>query len=378
MAGLYIHIPFCSSKCNYCNFFSVRMPSKIGEVTTAIEKELVERRDYLSEPVNTIYFGGGTPSLLSIAQIGGLLDTISKNYIINGSPEITLEANPDDINAVQLDGWKEAGINRLSIGFQSSHDEVLKYLSRRHNAENGINAIKLAKEKGFENISGDLIFGIPNQTTDMIIESASTLINLGVDHISAYALTVESKTALEYMIRSGKVTTPDDESAYNHFHALRAFLMAKGYEHYEVSNYALPGRHSRHNSAYWKGSPYLGVGPSAHSYNKTHRHWNIASISGYLEQSQHQFSPEGEVLSEIDQCNEWLMTGLRTSDGIDISDGLRFGDYIYQQIVRNAELAEVRAHLNKEQNHWTIKQESLFLSDGIISCLMVESNERRD
>lgn len=375
MAGIYIHIPFCTSKCNYCNFFSVRMPSKIEDVVEAIGKELIERRDYITEPISTIYFGGGTPSLLSKEQLNRILSIIWEAFSIHDDPEITLEANPDDINRIQLESWRLLGINRLSIGFQSSHDSLLQYLSRRHSASIAINAIKQAKEEGFNNLSADLIFGIPGQTTEMLIDSASLLMELRVGHISAYALTVESKTTLEYMIRTGKVPTPDDESSFNHFHALRSFLTTKGYEHYELSNYCIPGNRSQHNSSYWKGAPYLGVGPSAHSYNKTNRHWNVSSISGYLDQSRQKFSPNGEILSNIDQCNEWLMTGLRTSEGIMVDEALQFGEDKVKQIIKNSELKEVAPHLIKKGGHWTIKPESLFLSDGIIACLMIEGNE---
>jgi oxygen-independent coproporphyrinogen-3 oxidase len=320
LAGIYLHIPFCKQACAYCNFhFSTSLHYK-DDVVTALAREIEQEKNYLQgETIETIYFGGGTPSLLQIADCKFLIETICKNFPVVPYAEITLEANPDDITKDKLQGWKDSGINRLSIGVQSFFEEELKWMHRAHNAEQAMDSLQLAV-KAFDNITMDLIYGSPLLTDAMWKQNVDGAIDLGIPHLSCYALTVEEKTPLYKLIQTKKTVNVDSEKQARQFLLLMQWLKEKSYEHYEVSNFARPGYRSRHNSSYWKGAKYLGIGPSAHSYNGVERRWNIANNNVYVK-SVKEDSPkrETEILSAKDRLNETIMISLRTKEGLDLS-----------------------------------------------------------
>ena len=320
MAGVYIHIPFCRQACTYCNFhFSTSLRYK-EEMIQSLHKELELEKEYLgSEEVETVYIGGGSPSLLTMEDCQVLLEAVHRNYKIVSGPEITLEANPDDISPEKLQGWKSLGINRLSIGIQSFLEEELKWMNRAHTARQALESLQLALAT-FQNITIDLIYGSPFLTDELWMKNIDIITHLGVPHLSCYALTVEEKTPLHKSIGSGKSPVMDEEQQARQFLMLMQWLKEKGYEHYEVSNFARPGYRSRHNSSYWKGVPYLGIGPSAHSYNGKERRWNIANNSVYVSGiKKKQPSREAEMLSPMNRFNETIMIALRTSDGLDLN-----------------------------------------------------------
>ncbi len=334
LAGIYIHIPFCKQACFYCNFhFSTSEGSRKEMIGTLIKEIELRRKmlesntekdlaiiSYPQEVIETIYFGGGTPSLLSKDEIFSIISSIKNNYIIAANAEITLEANPDDINLENLTAWKNAGINRLSIGIQSFIERDLTWMNRAHNAKQALNSIKLAFEAGFENFSIDLIFGTPGLTEKEWKENIQTVIDLNVPHVSSYALTVEPKTALQKMIELKKKENVNNEEQAKQFLMLMEMMRDSGYEHYEISNFAKPGFRSRHNSSYWSGEKYIGIGPSAHSYNGKERMWNKANNIIYIKSLQENIVPfEKEVLTETEKLNEYVMTSLRTIEGMDLN-----------------------------------------------------------
>ena len=320
MAGIYIHIPFCKQACYYCNFhFSTSLNLK-DALIRALLKEIELRSSNLdNETIETIYFGGGTPSLLSIDDINLILSSLNENYNISDSAEISFEANPDDITIEKLDGWKNAGINRLSIGIQSFIERDLKWMNRAHNASQALSCIQLAKQAGFNNFSIDLIFGVPRLSNNEWQKNVQTAIDLQVPHISSYALTVEPKTALQKMIALKKKENVNTDIQADQFHILMRKMNEAGYEHYEISNFARPGFRSQHNSSYWQGEKYIGIGPSAHSYNGKERMWNKANNALYIQSLQEDIIPsEKEILSKSQKLNEYVMTSLRTMEGMDL------------------------------------------------------------
>ena len=332
MAGIYIHIPFCKQACYYCNFhFSTSVALK-KEIVDSIIKEIEIRSKATTEndktgigiispeeKIETIYFGGGTPSLLSKDEIFSIISSIRENFIVENDAEITFEANPDDINFDNLTDWKTAGINRLSIGIQSFIERDLKWMNRAHNIKQALDSIKLSKEAGFKNFSIDLIFGTPGLSDEEWEQNIKTIIELDVPHISAYALTVEQKTALHKMINLKKKENINSDVQAKQFLILMKMLREGGYEHYEISNFAKPGFRSRHNSSYWQGKKYIGIGPSAHSYNGKERMWNIANNISYFRSLQQNIIPfEKEILTNKEKINEYIMTSLRTMEGMDL------------------------------------------------------------
>ncbi|MBX3252934.1 MAG: radical SAM family heme chaperone HemW [Chitinophagaceae bacterium] len=321
MAGIYIHIPFCKQACLYCNFhFSTSLKLK-NDLITALLKEIEMSSGYESGPaIETIYLGGGTPSLLDENDLGAIFSSLQAKFTISPDAEITLEANPDDISATKLQIWKSAGINRLSIGIQSFFEDDLKWMNRAHSAAEALNCIQLAQDTGFDNLSIDLIYGTPTLPDNNWQWNVEKVIELGVPHISCYALTVEPKTALQQFIRKHKMQDIDAEQQATQFLQLIDWLNNAGYEHYEISNFSLPGKRSRHNTSYWQGKAYLGFGPSAHSYNGIDtRSWNIANNALYIKSIKDNIIPaEKEILTSTQQLNEYIMTSLRTSEGIDL------------------------------------------------------------
>ncbi len=319
MSGIYLHIPFCKQACHYCNFHFTTSLHQKNELVAALVMEIQMQKDFFpGETINTIYFGGGTPSLLLIDDCRLLIDAIHQNFNVAFDAEITLEANPDDIDAEKLSGWKQSGINRLSIGVQSFYEEELKWMNRAHTAEQAMANLQLAMA-AFANITIDLIYGSALLTDEMWEQNVKTAIKYGIPHLSCYALTVEEKTPLHKLMRLNNTKPVDTDKQASQFLLLMQWLRGAGYEHYEVSNFAKPGFRSRHNSSYWKGDQYLGIGPSAHSFNGYTRQWNVANNQQYISSIMAGILPnECEVLTQANQLNEYIMISLRTKEGMDL------------------------------------------------------------
>ncbi|MDE3235683.1 MAG: radical SAM family heme chaperone HemW [Bacteroidota bacterium] len=367
MAGIYIHIPFCRKACHYCNFHFSTSHQSLPAVINAIIQEIEMRKDYLSEPVETIYFGGGTPSICHASDIERILQTIRNLFIVKENAEITLEANPDDISAEKAIQWKNSGINRLSIGIQSFHEEDLQWMNRAHSAAQAIESIKTVQQCGFHNITIDLIYGTPVLSDEQWERNVTTAIQLNIPHISCYALTVEPKTALDMMIRQKKKEDVNTDQQAIHFEKLMQWLNAAGYEHYEISNFAKPGYRSKHNSNYWKGVHYLGIGPSAHSFNGATRHWNVANNALYIQNMNDGILPsETEILTTLQQLNEYIMTSLRTIEGLSllhVSD--QFGKDKRAAILSAAGKWLSASHMILINETLQLTDSGKFLADGI-------------
>lgn len=321
MPGVYLHIPFCRKACSYCDFhFSTNLGRK-EQMVSAILQELDLRRSFFSKvaPLQSVYFGGGTPSVLSPAEVAGLIQTTQSLWGIVEDAEITLEGNPDDLSAGYVRGLREAGVNRISIGVQSFKDSDLTELNRSHNASQALQAMEICRQGGITNVTMDLIFGLPNSTLEDWRQNLQQLLKIRPAHASIYSLTVEDKTALAHQIRTGSISVPDDEAYEAQFRLAHELMTEAGYEHYELSNFALPGYRARHNASYWAGEAYLGVGPSAHSFDGTKRSWNVSNNQKYLDAlaSNSQAMEGEEILSLTDRYHEYLMLGLRTDKGID-------------------------------------------------------------
>jgi oxygen-independent coproporphyrinogen-3 oxidase len=319
MAGIYLHIPYCKKKCHYCNFFSLATTKYRDDFLQALLCEIVERKTYLTEAVQSIYFGGGTPSLLSADELHQIFETIEQNFSISPTAEITLEANPDDLSLEYLKSIQKTKVNRLSIGIQSFFDEELQLVNRVHTGQEAIESVKRAREVGFEQMSLDLIYGIPNSTLKSWEANLKHIEQLSPTHLSAYSLTQEPQTAYDVLVKKGKLQPPSDDKAIQQYELLQNYLPQLNMEQYEISNYARDGQYALHNTHYWKGIPYLGLGPSAHSYNGTHRRWNKAHLKDYIDSADKgAVLYEEEALSLENKWNEWIMTGLRTKWGIDM------------------------------------------------------------
>ena len=371
MAGIYIHIPFCRKACHYCNFHFSTSLGKAEAVVNSILKEIELRSSEMKEEVQTIYFGGGTPSILATVAIEQMLDAIKAHHAISSNPEITLEANPDDITTEKAKAWKEMGINRFSIGVQSFADENLLWMNRAHDARQSIQCIQTIREVGFDNFSIDLIYGTPGQTQEGWIKDLEKAIELKIPHLSCYALTVEEGTALHHMIGSGKKEKISADEQAERFEALVQMTSLAGYTHYEISNLALPGKESKHNSAYWEGKPYLGFGPSAHSFSGTKRSWNIADNLKYIQSIEAGILPsEEEILRETDQLNEYIMTSLRSIKGMqkDIIT-TKWGKDKLQIISTEIEQFIQSGKIMSTENAWVLTREGRFFADGIASSL---------
>ena len=372
---IYLHIPFCKQKCSYCNFHFSTSFSLKDEMLSAIKKEIQLRHNELeNKTLKSLYFGGGTPSVLSVDEIKSLIDEIQKYFSFDNNIEITLESNPDDLNKNFLEELSKTEVNRLSIGTQSFFDEDLKLMNRAHNASEAESSIKRAQDFGLENISIDLIYGSPTSNFEIWKDNLSKTIELQVPHVSSYALTVEPKTALEKWIENGKIRSPEETEQNQEFYYMKDFLKDNGFDHYEISNFGKPGFHSKHNSAYWKSEPYLGIGPSAHSYNgHLERSWNIANNPIYIKNLNQNILPiEKEILTEKDRFNEMIMIGLRTIWGVDLNKfNQNFSseviDYLNQEIKSKIE----SGILEIENNYLKIPEKHWFLADGIASDLFI-------
>ncbi len=321
MAGIYVHIPFCKQACHYCDFHFSTSLSKKDNVIKALQSELVLQKNYLgTQLIETIYLGGGTPSLLKASEVQLLIDQIATHFNLSNNVEITLEANPDDLDTQKVKELKQTSINRFSIGVQSFFEEDLVWMNRAHTAQEAQSSIKRVQDAGFDNITIDLIYGYPLLSNEKWESALHQTIDLQVPHISSYAMTVEPQTALASFIRRGKQKALDEVQSSEQFVQLMIHLEQAGFDHYEISNFAKPGKHSQHNSNYWAGIPYLGIGPSAHSFNGESRQWNIANNALYLESIQSNKIPaELEILTTINRINEYIMTSLRTNLGMNIS-----------------------------------------------------------
>jgi oxygen-independent coproporphyrinogen-3 oxidase len=335
MAGLYLHIPFCKQACHYCDFhFSTLLPQREA-VLAALVQELELQRDYLAgEQLSSVYFGGGTPSLLTEKELDTLFTAIHKNFSVHPQAEITLEANPDDLDLYTLNVLHESPVNRLSIGIQSFREEDLKLMNRAHQVQQARDCLRLAKEVGFEKLTADLIYAMPNMSDADWVQNLDALLQYDLPHFSAYALTVEAKTALHKFVKDGKVQPASDADQKRQFDLLIDMAVSRGYEHYEISNFAKPGQRAVHNSSYWKAEPYLGIGPSAHSFNGHSRQWNVSNNTKYVQAlSRGELPATVEQLSIFDQLNEQLLTGLRTSEGVNLARmEQRFGPELVAQL----------------------------------------------
>ena len=390
MAGIYIHIPFCKSKCGYCGFYSLPSTKLKDRFLEALKQEIVQRKDYLSpspiccvanatpKAINTIYFGGGTPSLLDTNEIGDLLHLINTTYSVANEHEITLEANPDTLSLEYLEDLRNLGINRLSIGIQSFFDNDLQYLGRKHNAEHARQCLDWAKQVGFENISIDLIYGLPTSNAEQWNRNLDIFFSYNLPHLSAYALTLEPNAILTKQIELGKAQLINEEDALRDYEILCSRAAENGYLHYEISNFCRRGMHSKHNASYWFGTPYLGLGPSAHSFDGTSRQWNVSNVEDYCDAL---LSPgrnsgacppvgkalkEKELLSPEQQYDEYVMLRLRTHWGIDLKwlkreMSERFSDYCQQQALPL--IAQGRLTQTREFLHLTDRQ--MLFADGV-------------
>ncbi|MBO0591740.1 radical SAM family heme chaperone HemW [Cellulophaga sp. E16_2] len=373
MSGIYIHIPFCKQACHYCDFhFSTSMGKK-DAMLSAIKRELVLRKgEFKNEVVATIYFGGGTPSVLSTEEIQGIINSVYANYSVVERPEITLEANPDDLSEDKIRALSKSPINRLSIGVQSFFEEDLKMMNRAHNSKEAKKSLEIATHY-FSNISIDLIYGLPGMSNQRWEENIALALSFGVPHISSYALTVEPKTALANFIKKGIIKPVDDEVASAHFNILLREMEANGLDAYETSNFGKPGFYSENNTAYWLGKKYIGVGPSAHSYDGIRRGWNINNNAKYVKAlANDQLPMEVEVLSETDRYNEYVMTGLRTIWGVSLtriySD---FGANFHKYLLQQAEKHIKQELLVVENDTLLTTKKGKFLADGIASDLFM-------
>jgi len=373
MSGIYIHIPFCKQACHYCDFHFSTSLKKKEEMVLALAKEIAMRKEeFKNEVVETIYFGGGTPSVLAIEDLRLLIDAVYANYNVVENPEITVEANPDDLSKNRIIELSNNRINRLSIGIQSFFEEDLKLMNRAHNAEEARNCLEEATTY-FDNISLDLIYGIPGMSREQWLENIETALSFGIPHISSYALTVEPKTALHSFIQKGIIPAPEDEEAQEHFQMLLERLEEEGFVHYELSNFGKEGYFSKNNSNYWLGKKYIGIGPSAHSFDGEKRGWNISNNSLYIKSIQEGKLPmETETLTKTDRYNEYVMTGLRTIWGVslervELEFGKTYRDYLEQQAARYLE--DHLLYLDGDILRSTRKGK--FLSDGIAADLFL-------
>ncbi len=380
MAGIYIHIPFCKSKCNYCNFYSLASSRYFTDFIPALLKEIDLRHNYLQdEIIETIYFGGGTPSLLDYDALMQIFEKLQQYFKISADAEITLEANPDDLDFKKVKELNQLPVNRISIGIQSFFDDDLKYLNRKHSASQAEASVKRSQDEGFENISIDLIYGVPTLTDNKWEKNLDISFNLDVSHISAYGLTVESKTALETLIGKGKLKPTDEEHSVNQFRLLMPKMKLNNFIHYEISNFCKEGFISKHNSNYWKGRKYLGLGPSAHSFDKTSRQWNVSNIPEYLESiNKNKVPAEKEILTADNKLNEYIMTSLRTMWGCD----LNYIEQAFNAEQKNLIIGKIEKHIAKghavyNDNIIFLTDEGKLFADGIAADFFIINTEEK-
>lgn len=374
MSGIYIHIPFCKQACHYCNFhFSTSLRYK-NELIDALLKEIeiysrARKETDAVDTVGTIYFGGGTPSLCTADEISSITRKIRSHFKVSALPEITLEANPDDITEEKIKSWKDAGINRLSIGIQSFFEEDLQWMNRAHTAQQAADNLKLAADS-FDNITIDLIYGTPDLTNEKWKQNVNKAIALGIPHLSCYALTVEPKTALDKLIRQHKSKDIDPDNQSEQFLLLMQWMEEAGYEHYEISNFAKPGFRSRHNSSYWQGKKYIGFGPSAHSFDGDARWWNVANNKIYIDSIKKGMLPiEKEELTSVQKLNEYIMISLRTMEGLDLS---KLGEDISEKLKVKSQKYIERSLLRLDDGFLRLTRDGKLVADGIAADLFFD------
>ncbi len=375
MAGIYIHIPFCKQKCHYCNFYSTVSVKNKPAFLSALIDEIKQQKDYLNnEEIQTIYFGGGTPSMLNREEIEGIIFQLKETYQINRDAEYTLEVNPDDLSEDKSKALIDSGINRLSIGIQSFHEIDLKYLNRVHDAKQAHLAIEGALKSGFTNLTIDLIYGIPSLNTENWKHNLKTFFDYQLPHLSAYALTVEPKTPLYLLIAKNKIAPIDEQNMVEHFNMLLEQTEANDFIHYEISNFSKAGFYSKHNSLYWIGGNYLGLGPSAHSYNGVSRQWNHSSLTKYIKLKDiNNVVFEKEILTTQQKYNEYVMTSIRTSWGCNLDFVLNlFGEKYYFHCKKAAQVHLNSNKLAMNENILTLTNHGKFFADGITTDLFIE------
>lgn len=373
MAGLYIHVPFCAKRCLYCDFYSQTNTKYKDDYIKAVIHELNLRKNYLnSDPIETIYFGGGTPSQLQANDFEQIFNAIANLYDISSCKEITLEANPDDISAEYLDMLKSFPFNRISLGIQSFNDETLHFLNRRHNRKQAIDAVHLCQDSGFHNLSIDLMYGLPKQTNETWETNLTEALLLKVPHISAYHLTYEKGTALYQKMQKGIISPLDEETSVQLFHTLIDKLTDAGYIHYEISNFCMQGSFAHHNTAYWSNQKYLGIGPAAHSYDHHSRQWNIASLPDYIQKIINgELFYEKEILDTKTLYNDYILTHLRTMWGINLNDlSDRFGNEFSEYFIRQAKPYIIKKWLKKEKDTIQLTNDGILISDSIFCDLI--------
>ena len=373
MAGIYIHIPFCKTRCIYCDFYSTTRSELLKQYIDSLCHELELRRNYLeNEPIETIYFGGGTPSQLSGDDFNRIFTTIEHRFDLKSVQEITLEANPDDLTPSYLKVLSHLPFNRISMGIQTFNEPTLRLLNRRHTASQAIEAVEHCRQAGFQNISIDLIYGLPGETPESWEQDLQQAIRLGVEHISAYHLTYETGTPIYQMLQQHRIREVDEDNSVRFFTMLMEQLTAAGYEHYEISNFCRPGFYSRHNSSYWQGIPYLGCGPSAHSFNRKEREWNVASLEKYIQgMEMGERISEKEVLDLTTRYNDFIITSLRTRWGISLVKLKQdFGTELWQYCLDMAAPSLQNGKLEEKDGTLRLTQEGIFISDSIMSDLL--------
>ena len=373
MSGIYIHIPFCKKACHYCNFhFSTNQNSKSAFIEAVCRELILRKSEYASDEIQSIYFGGGTPTVLDVTELNTILKTVYKNYKVSETAEITLEANPDDLDLEKIKQLSNTKINRLSIGIQSFHESELSAMNRAHNAEDARKCLELATTY-FDNITIDLMFGMPTMSIELWRQNLRIAFEFGIKHLSCYSLTVEPKTALEHFIKKGSHPPMDDELAAQHFEVLLEETSAHGLTHYETCSFGHPDYFSKHNTSYWLGKTYMGVGPSAHSFDGSKRSWNVSNNSKYIKALEVDKLPfESEVLSVENRFNEYIMTGLRTIWGISLGKiEADYGVKIKDHLLQNSKKFISSNTLVIEDNHLKITTSGKFLSDGIASDLFL-------
>ena len=375
MAGIYIHIPFCRKACNYCNFHFSVSKRNMEFYTAAVLKEIELRKNYITdkEKINTIYFGGGTPSMMNSESISIIIKKLFQTFQVSSDAEITIECNPEDLIKEKLIEFKKIKINRLSIGIQSFSDVDLEYLGRNHSAAKAIESIHLAKESGFENLTIDLIYGIPTLNSKQWKENINIAFNLGIPHISAYCLTVEDKTILKHLILSKKRKEINDNEAVKNFKTLMKLMSSNNYIHYEISNFAKEGFESKHNSSYWKGEKYLGLGASAHSYNLNSRQWNTSNTNIYIKSvNDNKPNFEIEILTKSQKFNEYILTSLRNLWGLDLIYIKKyFGEEYYDKTIKTVVLLMKNGTIIQEESRIYLSEKGKFFADAIAADLFL-------
>jgi oxygen-independent coproporphyrinogen-3 oxidase len=375
VAGIYLHIPFCTRKCAYCDFYSVANTKLSNHFIDAICKEIELQKNYLNnEKVQTIYFGGGTPSILTINQIEKILTYVHRYFNVDSNTEITLEANPDNLNTEYLKALKRLGVNRLSVGIQSFNDADLQLMKRKHSVIQAVNSVKEAQNQGFNNISIDLIYGLPDLAITNWEKNINEALNLNIQHISAYHLTIEPNTTFHKLYNKQKLNLPTEDESIDQFKLLIDKTAKNGFLHYEISNFALDGSISLHNTNYWMGVKYLGLGPSAHSYNLTSRQWNISNLNEYMDVILKGKAPsECEKLSKSDKYNDYLITSLRTMWGLNTEIlKTEFGDKQEKYFIAKTKRMLSEKLLIKSGNNFILTEKGMFISDNIIQELLID------